>query len=157
MNGGFTTAEKYTTLSTNRLSAGAPTGQDVMHTVSSGGFTLNPGEEQIVSFAIIAGDSLLDIQASADAAQTKYENVIGVEEIDVEKAFNVYPNPTTGKMEVKSDENMEYITLKNVLGETLQQFKTSKIDISNFPVGIYVVEVKTKKGIFSTKVVKVGE
>ena len=157
MNGGFTTAEKYTTLSTNRLSAGAPTGQDVMHTVSSGGFTLNPGEEQIVSFAIIAGDSLLDIQASADAAQTKYENVVGVAEIDVEKAFNVYPNPTTGKMEVKSDENMEYITLKNVLGETLQQFKTSKIDISNFPVGIYVVEVKTKKGIFSTKVVKVGE
>jgi hypothetical protein len=157
MNGGFTTAEKYTTLSTNRLSAGAPNGQDVMHTVSSGNFTLNPGEEQMVSFAIIAGDSLLDIQASADAAQTKYENVIGVAEIDLEKAFTVYPNPTTGKIEVKSNENIEYITLKNVLGETLQQFKTTQLDISNFPVGIYVVEVKTKKGIFSTKVVKVGE
>jgi hypothetical protein len=157
MNGGFTTAEKYTTLSTNRLSAGAPNGQDVMHTVSSGSFTLNPGEEQMVSFAIIAGDSLLDIQTSADAAQTKYENVIGVSEIDLEKAFTVYPNPTTGKIEVKSNENMEYITLKNVLGETLKQFNTNQLNISNYPNGIYFIEVKTKKGISSTKLVKVGE
>lgn len=157
MNGGFTTAEKYTTLSTNRLSAGAPNGQDVMHVVSSGSFTLNPGEEQVVSFAIIAGDSLLDIQTSADAAQTKYDNVIGVSEIDLEKAFTVYPNPTTGKIEVKTAEVIELITLKNVLGETLQQFKTNQLDISNYPTGIYIVEVKTKSSVFSTKVVKVGE
>jgi subtilisin family serine protease len=157
MNGGFTTTEKYTTLSTNRLSAGAPNGQDVMHTVSSGNFTLNPGEEQMVSFAIIAGDSLIDLQASADAAQTKYENVIGVEEIDVEKAFNIYPNPTTGKVELKTDEVFELITLKNVLGETLKQFNTTQLDISNYPNGIYFIAVKTKSGVSSTKVVKVGE
>ncbi|TXB66807.1 S8 family serine peptidase [Vicingus serpentipes] len=157
MNGGFTTAEKFTTIATNRLNAGAPNGQDVMHVVSSGNFTLNPGEGQIISFAIIAGDSLSDIQASADAAQTKYIDVIGIEELTDKNESLVFPNPTTGKIAIKSDEMIEYITLKNVLGETLKKFNTVQLDISNYPNGVYFIEVKTKNGVFSTKLLKVGE
>ena len=157
MNGGFTTVEKFTTISSNRLSAGAPNGQDVMHVVSSGNFTLNPGEEQFVSFAIIAGDSLLDVQASADAAQTKYIDAIGIEELIIKNEAFVYPNPTTGKIEVKSDEVIEFIILKNVLGETLKQFETTQIDISNYQNGVYFIEVTTDRGSLLTKIVKVGE
>ncbi|NQX99360.1 MAG: S8 family serine peptidase, partial [Flavobacteriales bacterium] len=67
--GGFTTSEKYTSLSTNRSAAGGAFGADVAHVVSSGGFNLNAGEHIQVAFAIIAGDSLTDIQLSADSAQ----------------------------------------------------------------------------------------
>ncbi len=79
------------------------------------------------------------------------EQIIGIEELEAQNNFTVYPNPTMGKIEVKSNENIEYITLKNVLGESLKQFNTTQLDISNFPVGIYVVEITTDKGSFSQK------
>jgi len=154
MNAGFTTAEKFTTLSTNRLSAGAPNGQDVMHTISSGSFVLNPGEEELIAFAIIAGDSLMDIQESADAAQTKYLNVIGVEEQNIDETMLIYPNPSKGIFELIGKDKIEKVVIKNLLGETIEQVSSTRVDISNYPVGVYLLEVTTKKGVVSKKVIK---
>jgi len=148
----FTTDEKYQTLSSNRLSAGAPSGQDVAHVVSSGSFTLNPGEQETIAFALIAGDSLIDIQTSSDAAQDKY-NVIGVDEVDEVKGVSFYPNPTQGIINVRSDETIEQILVRNLLGELIQTPTSNTIDISGYPNGVYFIEVLTQTGEIKKKVI----
>ncbi len=99
ISAGFSSAQKYQTLSTSRATAGvAGTGNDVCDVVSTGPFTLNPGDSVRVAFALIAGESLVDIIASAEAAQIKYDLITGVDEVnnvDGISISTVYPNPVS--------------------------------------------------------------
>lgn len=153
MNGGYSTDEKFTSLSTNRLIAGAPNGQDVMHVVSAEGFTLNVGQEKTIAFALIAGDSLSDINASADAAQSKYINAIGIDELSFNDDFTLYPNPTKGNVTINLKDKIQKGILKNALGETIEVFTKSKLDVSNYPNGIYFIEIETKNDLFAKKII----
>jgi len=69
----YTSAEKYTTLSTNRASAGQ---RDIAHVVNSGPFSIAPGDSVIVAFALLADDSLTGLQQSADNAFDMYNCII---------------------------------------------------------------------------------
>lgn len=153
--GGFDEVEKYTTLSSNRLSAGGMLGADVGHVVSTGGFSLTPNQHKIIAFAIIAGDSLFDIQNSATAAQLKYDSdllSINKESIS-KKELLIYPNPTTGVFDVIINQQIKTIEIKNILGEQIYSTKESKIDLSIYSKGVYIVEVTTSKGFFKEKLV----
>lgn len=148
----FSTSEKYQTLSSNRMSAGASSGQDVAHVVSSGGFSLNPGETETIAFAIIAGDSLADIQQSADAAQSKY-NVIGVEEINQQNDLVVYPNPSSGIINLVSNNVVKQVVVKNLLGEKIIVASSKKVDISSLSNGIYILEITLHESTIKKKVI----
>ena len=151
--GGYTTEEKYTSLSTNRNTAGGVNGGDVAHVVSSGNLTLAPGATAIVAFAILAGDSLLDIQASADAAQIRYDgDALTVQESNHELGFTLYPNPTTGVLKIKAEEAIERVIIRNVLGKIVHESIGTEIDISDLSNGVYFVEVMTLETRVSKKV-----
>ncbi|HVA98532.1 MAG TPA: S8/S53 family peptidase, partial [Bacteroidia bacterium] len=98
---GFTISQKYKVLSTNRAEAGAkPTGDDILDVVSSGPFNLNPGDTAVVAFALIAGDSLADLVASADSAQAKFNTDVPLGIAQYQASKNVYlgqnfPNPAS--------------------------------------------------------------
>ena len=144
--GGFTTSEKYGTLSTTRNAAGGTFGKDVAHVVSTGGINLNPGQREQIAFAIIAGDSLLDIQASADAAQIRYNNDnLSLVENDKNNDIKIYPNPTAGLIHIYSGEQIEEVIVRNAIGESIHKFSTNEIDVTAYPNGIYFVEVTTGK------------
>ncbi|TND02586.1 MAG: subtilisin-like serine protease [Bacteroidetes bacterium] len=68
---GYDAAEKYTTLSTGRATAGftTGTGNDVCDVVSAGPYTINPGDSAVVAFALIAGDDLADLQGAGRKRQ----------------------------------------------------------------------------------------
>jgi hypothetical protein len=155
--GGFITSEKYDALSTFRNAAGGTIGKDIAHVVSTGSFSLAPGQKEWIAFAIIAGDSLGDIQASADAAQVRYNNDgLGVpEKVMTGTQSNVFPNPTTGIINIIWDEDVKKINLKNNLGQTICTYTTNQIDISYYPDGIYFVEVITEKLIKTQKIILV--
>lgn len=153
-NSGFSTAEKHTTLTTSRNTAGGTNGGDVAHVVSSGSFSLNAGEHAIIAFAIIAGDSLLDLQNSADAAQIRYDtDALTVDDKKVMKSIGIYPNPSTGLFSIKSEEQIEKVVVTNVVGELILISSSNQLDITTQPNGIYFVEVFTEKQRFSEKVV----
>ncbi len=153
-SGGFDASEKYITLSTYRNTAGGVTGADVAHVVSSGSFSLNSGQKVSVAFAIIAGDSLSDIQASADAAQIRYvTDAIGISETEQNDDFKIYPNPSHGILNIYSKEKIKIITLKNIFGENLQKFRFGQLDISRYPNGIYLLDVVTEKSKRVQKIV----
>ncbi|MDQ3051121.1 MAG: S8 family peptidase [Bacteroidota bacterium] len=73
---GFTNAEKYITLSIPRNASGtAGAGNDVSMTVASGPHTIATGDSVRIAFAMMAGEDLASLQASATAAQIKYATI----------------------------------------------------------------------------------
>ena len=49
---------------------------DFSHVVGTGPYVLGPGEEVVVAFALVAGSSLADILANADAAQQLWDSTL---------------------------------------------------------------------------------
>ena len=91
---GYTTALKYQTLSTNRLQAGVNgQGDDICDVVSSGPFTINAGDSVLVAFALLADSNLTGLQASADAAQSKFATLPVIQLQASIYSLNNFPNP----------------------------------------------------------------
>lgn len=134
--GGYEISEKYTTLSTSRDDAGvAGTGVDVCDVVSSGPFTISAGDSIIVAFALIAGDSLLDIQTSAGNAQVMYDGMstVSVNEQITDDGMNmsVYPNPAGSRsivdLNIKSASEVK-LKLVDMLGREVRVVVSDKLD-----------------------------
>lgn len=86
---GYTTAEKYQSLSTPRAQGGGSgTGADVSQVVGSGPFNLAAGDSVVVAFALMAGDSLEDILKTADSAYMQYNPC-------AQRALTVSSTPST--------------------------------------------------------------
>jgi serine protease len=158
----YGTADKYTTLSTNRYIAGSSgaTGGDIVSVVSSGPFTIAAGDSATVAFALIAGEDLADIKTSADSAQVHYDGpppvVTGIKN---NSAGNinaaVYPNPTNSDLSfminTTKTENIDII-LVNTLGQTVKHITKNNIgigfnqittDVSQLPAGTYFYQIRT--------------
>jgi serine protease len=161
---GFSDADKYWSLSTQRDDAGGTgTGNDVIHVVSSGPFSLLPDSSVIIAFALIAGESLSDIQASADAAQFKYDVDVpnGIPDLLSENDILLYPNPATEVLNiVLPDECRMQISecrIINSVGELIYQSAIinhqSAIDISSVDAGIYFCHIQTNTASFNRKII----
>jgi serine protease len=155
----YSTAEKYTTLSTNRLTAGGTgAGNDVLNVVSSGPFTINANDSVKVAFALIAGDDLNDLTNSSINAQIKYDNVVTNIQPNEKTAFSLkqnFPNPVNA-----SKTAIEFylpasttasLTIYNAMGQNVMTvFDTQlsegshqwNVDLTNFKSGVYFYELK---------------
>ena len=155
LTNGFSNAEKYTGLSTSRLNAGiaTTTGNDVLSAVSTGSFNVAPGDSVEVAFALIAGKDLASIQASADAAQAKYDSIfVGILPIGNAIANGLYqsfPNPADREFRINlslKESNFSELSIYNLLGEKVKTVFDEKItagsysvlvDVSKLPSGNY--------------------
>lgn len=128
--GGYEGDEKYLTLSTNRHDAGvAGSGNDVIDVLSSGPFIMDVGDSIEVAFALIAGDSLLDIQTSAVNAQKKYEGIANIRAKD-NNTMVVYPNPTKGRSIIDiyvPEETMVELKIVNIFGQAMNTIVSEKM------------------------------
>lgn len=81
----------------------------------------------------------------------------GFPELD-EVETTVFPNPTTGKMEVNCLTEIENIEVYSVLGELVLQKKVNakniSLDLYEFNSGLYVLKVFSNKNMHSLKIVK---
>lgn len=168
---GFDGTEKYTTLSTNRSDAGVSgAGNDIADVVSSGPFTLSAGDSVEISFALLAGDDLADLQNSAVNAQTMYDNIssasTGIMNPNSSNGgMMVFPNPANNRVTVEvqlgQSGRME-VELFDLLGKRLTSLVmedvpvgTQRIDLgtAEFSAGIYTLRVKTSEGVFQKKLI----
>lgn len=159
ISGGYTTAQKYTTLSTSRANAGGTgVGNDVCQTVSSGPFTIAAGDTATVAFAILAGDDLNDIKGSAQAAQIKYDGLqpTSVKQVLAENQVVLVPNPVNDgngqlfmTLASSSEVCVEMIDLTGkqlfVLDRRQLTSGTTAVDlpVAGLASGIYLVKVTT--------------
>jgi PKD repeat protein len=72
-------------------------------------------------------------------------------------SFSIYPNPVTNNLTIESSQQA-IIEIFNIQGQLIENLAASSrktiIDISDFPNGVYVMEMKTDKGIAVKKFVK---
>ena len=156
----FSTAEKYTVLSTNRATAGgAGAGNDVIDCVSSGPFSVAAGDSVKVAFALLAGDNLSDLQISAANAQIQYDNLTGI--VAGNNSYGEfslgqnYPNPVNQNSTIIEFTLAEQANVKldlyNMLGNkvttlvslNLKQGKHAHAcDVSKLGAGIYFYQLQ---------------
>jgi photosystem II stability/assembly factor-like uncharacterized protein len=84
-----------------------------------------------------------------------------VEKVSLESTFTIYPNPATNKISIATNSNLQgetTICIYNMNGALLQQNKFQsqnmiEMDVSALVKGIYLIEIQTKKGIETKKLV----
>lgn len=165
--GGYSIAEKYLTLSSGivNTSYGTTTpGIDAMFSIGAGPYNLNTGETALLSLAIIAGDNLADITASAVAAQAKYDQFVtslGIENNQAKLSAIVYPNPAKDLFSIATPKEITNakVSIINILGSVLytKEFKGSNdtflINDCKLPSGVYTVTIDSKEGKVVEKLV----
>ncbi len=171
LSDGFSSAEKYLTLSSNENSGmGTGSGEDVAQVVSVGPFNIPAGDSVRFVFALVVGDNLNDIKTSAANAQNNYDNVLAVNNKNSEKSINnltVYPNPNFGDFDVRfklpSVANVA-VNVLDIQGKIIKSINpkmysagshTLNIELGNIPAANYVVALTANgKTIASTIVVQ---
>ncbi len=167
-NSGFSTHDKYITLSTMRPYAGDSTasGNDICNVMSSGPFIIPAGDSVKVAFALLAGDSLRQLQESSDTAYLRYNGSLptgtGINSVNAFQGFQVFPNPAFNTLNfMLSSTQIENcnLSLINNLGQTVRSTfvtvpsnTTYKIsfDISDLPPGAYMYKAASASGKSNT-------
>ena len=75
-----------------------------------------------------------------------------VEKINDGENINIYPNPTTGLININVD-NIKQIDIINIEGKNIYSSKEQIIDISNQPKGIYFVKITTANNVITQKII----
>ncbi|MBC6607405.1 S8 family peptidase [Hymenobacter sp. BT188] len=164
MANGFSTAEKYAALSsgTTKRTAGAIAGSDVSQVAGASLGILAPGDSIKVTFALLGGNSLRDIQAAAAAAQSRYRMVVlPTRTAAATTAWQLYPNPTSGKvrLEMPADFGANKLTVHNALGQELMHQTLSPtqsvtdLNMADLPNGFYVVQISGLGGNLQRRVI----
>jgi len=80
---------------------------------------------------------------------------VGINNVDLNNAFNLYPNPTNDWVNIQSDVKIEAISIISIQGRrVMREFSTNKINLSSLSKGYYFVEIETTKGTVRKKIVK---
>lgn len=74
---------------------------------------------------------------------------------DINKTqITIFPNPSSDFINIKSDNDIKSIKIYDIKGSLIKSDNTSKIDISAFPKGNYIISIETKAGIETKKFIK---
>lgn len=96
-----------------------------------------------------------------DTKVAQFRKVPIIEEVNTIEEITVYPNPSTGIFNLKFEsEKYDIIVVKNVLGETIKEFRLSdlaskaQLNLSDYPKGMYMVSLIGTKTIETIKITK---
>jgi len=74
---------------------------------------------------------------------------------DINKTqVSVFPNPSSDFINIKSDEEIKSIKIYDIKGSLIKSDNISKVDISTFPKGNYIISIETKSGVETKKFIK---
>jgi len=161
ISNGFDAKEKYRTLSTQRLTAGAAgSGSDVINVMSTGPIQLLPGQLTTVAFALIGGDSLVGLKNAANQAQIKYfgfptrDNLLESASVDL----SIFPNPTKGSFVISQSKlSFNKFEIYDVNGRLIAEHDVSvvyqHVDLTSYSAGIYIVKLIGKEKIEVRKII----
>lgn len=96
-----------------------------------------------------------DINVSVEFVET-----VGINKSLLLSNINLYPNPFTNKITISTAENIENVTITNILGQTVKEIKSAEkgeivIDTKDLVTGIYFIDLRTSNGdVIVYKVVK---
>ncbi len=152
-DGEFSIAEKYQTLSAGIKSTGlgenVPDGYDVLMVSGYGPFTIPINGIVKVAFALIGGDSLQDLQASAIAAQKKYDELNNSESADADDGFALrqnFPNPGLDQTVIDfslSRPGLTNLILYNAAGQPVRELIRDNLATGSYRVNLDLSELQS--------------
>jgi hypothetical protein len=157
LTNGFDTKEKYKSLSTQRIVAGAiGLGTDNINVMSSGPYTILPNQTIKIAYALIGGDSLQNLITGANQAQIKYDGLITTSNnnLSFDNTITIYPNPSTSIFYITQSTNQfKTVEVYSLNGSLIQKHtlatNTETIDLSNYSKGMYVLKlIGEEKSLF---------
>lgn len=77
--------------------------------------------------------------------QIKWNQLITGVQNNEGNLFSVYPNPTSGEVRIQGLTEVVSVTVVNVLGESVIQTQSDKLDISTLENGVYFLEIEDQK------------
>lgn len=160
-DGEFSLAEKYQSLSAGIKATGlgesSANGYDILLVSGYGPFTIPLNGIVKVAFALIGGDSLSELQVSAEAAQKKYDEVNKSEFTDSADGFMLRQNfPNPGRDQTIIDftlgrPGLTNLILYNTAGQPVRELIRDNlamgsyrinIDLSDLQPGIYLYKMQ---------------
>ena len=120
--------------------------------IAPGGSTISNGNNQLSYTAgeVVVG-GMTDEDGSFQLGNGYYPSldlsVLSIESPATNLLVKVYPNPTKGIVNIKSDSEIKMIKVHSLLGKVIlleKGTRISQIDISELPKGIYLVEFEFK-------------
>lgn len=159
---GFSSSEKHNALRISRNAAGSLIqGNDVASLVSTGPYTIAANDTVIVAFALIAGDTITDLQASAVSAQTRYNaDALGVHNVSRETRIDLFPNPFSDVFTLKSSVDLNRLTVVSLTGEIVKEVdlpsntKSFQVNVEQLAAGTYLLKVEDVHGVSMHRVIK---
>lgn len=76
-------------------------------------------------------------------------NVLNVDNPKLTNTFNLYPNPATNQVTIKSNAANYTVAIYNMLGQQLKSVKeqfSTEINLANFTKGLYYFKIETENG-----------
>jgi len=155
----FTTDEKYTTLASNRSSAGATlTGNNVKQVISSGPHSISSGDTLTSTFAFMAGNHFADLIVTGVSAQEKYDSVQNSKLSANEQTLNsagikVFPNPVKNQINASiylTNYSNINIKVSNISGKVIYKYNEishhsglfqKNINTSSWETGMYMIQI----------------
>ncbi len=163
---GISNAELFEALTTNRNEAGASAnGNEIATLVSYGPLQIAAHDSVVLSYALLASNSLYNLDAGATEAQAIYDSLYISAPINYlqSNSFFIFPNPSPGEFNlyIKSEKAMKSdFEIFNMLGETvlkkyleLHQGKNIIPVVTDFEKGIYLIHINSSEYASSIRLV----
>lgn len=99
------------------------------------------------------GSGLLEQVTGETRTYSILDGFVGVEDI-LSETINVYPNPTTGILQLPETITANYVSVYNMAGLLTKQIlklNDSQLDVSSLTSGNYILKFQTKDGTFISK------
>ena len=96
---------------------------------------------------------------TSDPSATITLTTVGINDYTLDNSVTVYPNPTTGVVQIKNEEwRMENMEVYDAYGKMLNVMSvndhTANLDLGGYAKGTYFVRVTTERGVVTKRVVK---
>ncbi|MBN2682738.1 MAG: fibronectin type III domain-containing protein [Bacteroidales bacterium] len=107
---------------------------------------------------VVAGDN-----STTKNYKIVYIDPTGVEDIAAKSKFNVYPNPTTGKINIEKPitvaGNYKYGVYngfgKEIISNKEENSEKTELDLNNEPAGTFFLIIQTENGVERHKIIKI--
>lgn len=170
------TLDKSFNVKFSNWNGGAAEANAIEYSVTNGNFltTPNPGtwislDIPLASFTIAGGGSasrndIVQFIISSDLGTVYYDNLYLHKNTTLatanftEAKVNMYPNPTKNTFTIDAKNNIQNVSVTNMLGQEILKSNPNKlstsIDLSSFQNGVYIVKTTVNGNVTSSKIIK---
>ncbi|GGF08858.1 Por secretion system C-terminal sorting domain-containing protein [Chishuiella changwenlii] len=79
---------------------------------------------------------------------------LNTDEVNVKSITSVYPTIAKDIIHVKTTEKIQKVDVIDLTGKLVLSTKTDRVNVSSLPVGVYIINITTDKGVTTKKIVK---